>query len=560
MRALLVSILVFVALVAAVTGCGRSPRYDARLVRADSLMRDTPDSALAILEAVDNAGLATEGDRAYRDLLLTQARYRCYITATSDSAINRALDYYRRHSTEREKLTRAHIYKGAVMEELGHPDSAMLYYKHAEATADPDDHFNLGYTKLRIGSLYVGYYAFDGSEIEKYEEALDHFDKIGDQEYLHKCKNNLGCLYRESDPVKAEKLLNQAKSISLQRNDTVSLIDDIHALTLLHYYYERYNQALKLVHEVERLQLAKECLSFDFCTTAANVYAKVGKPDSAMIYLRLAEQYDYQNDDEKHMYYLESLGEIELARGDTNSYNRLTVKRSRLSNSMLSNGGKITITRTENAYDKAMDKAADDRHDLLKMALIILASLAAVAGIFIVVRYIHNINKEKQYRQHINDLKTSAQEQLRHLSALQLSYDRIQIKDEHIKEFIDSQMLALSQVLSVCYRKPNNKLSEQIKDILKYQEKDQQNWDKFFDYIDIRFENIISSTREHFPQLDNKDLMLIALCCMDYSYIQIATILDYSNATSVGTIKSRLAKKMGLKDSLNDYIALWARH
>ena len=32
------------------------------------------------------------------------------------------------------------------MEELGHPDSAMHYYKTAEATAAPDDYFNLAYT------------------------------------------------------------------------------------------------------------------------------------------------------------------------------------------------------------------------------------------------------------------------------------------------------------------------------------------------------------------------------------------------------------------------------
>ena len=31
------------------------------------------------------------------------------------------------------------------MEELGHPDSAMHYYKTAEATAAPDDYFNLAY-------------------------------------------------------------------------------------------------------------------------------------------------------------------------------------------------------------------------------------------------------------------------------------------------------------------------------------------------------------------------------------------------------------------------------
>ena len=127
MRVLSFHILLMAVLVTAVTGCGGAHRYDGRLTAADSLMHDNPDSTLAIIQAVCPDSLTTEGDRAYRDLLLTQARYKCYIVATSDSDINRALAYYRQHKGEREKLTRAYIYKGAVMDELGHPDSAMFY-------------------------------------------------------------------------------------------------------------------------------------------------------------------------------------------------------------------------------------------------------------------------------------------------------------------------------------------------------------------------------------------------------------------------------------------------
>ena len=151
MKRLPVVILVMmVVLVAVVTGCSRVPHYDSRLAAADSLMQTRPDSALALVEAVSSDSLTNEGDQAYRNLLQTQARYKCYITATSDSDINRALNYYRSHPADREKLTRSYLYKGAVMEELEHTDSAMFYYRHAEATAAPDDYFNLGYVKLRI--------------------------------------------------------------------------------------------------------------------------------------------------------------------------------------------------------------------------------------------------------------------------------------------------------------------------------------------------------------------------------------------------------------------------
>ena len=110
-------------------GCGGHPHYDTRLTAADNLLKQDMDSTLTLLEAINLGSLGNEADRAYHALLLTEARYRCYIPATSDSLINVALDYYERHGEEREKLTRAYIYKGAVIEELGQYREAMQYYK-----------------------------------------------------------------------------------------------------------------------------------------------------------------------------------------------------------------------------------------------------------------------------------------------------------------------------------------------------------------------------------------------------------------------------------------------
>ena len=82
----------------------------------------------------------------------------------------------------------------------------------------------------------------------------------------------------------------------------------------------------------------------------------------------------------------------------------------------------------------------------------------------------------------------------------------------------------------------------------------EKKWILLFDYIDAEKNGIISRTRASYPMLNDKDLLLIALISLDFSYIHIAIILGYSNATSVSTIKQRLAKKMHLNISLNDYI------
>ena len=132
-QTLMYVILSFTSMMWVLGGCHRNNMAgnDQILAEADSLLQsNNPDSALQVLSAIDGAGLGSAGDRAYHALLLTQAQYRCYADITSDSTINVALDYYKRHDGEQEKLTRSYIYKGAVTEVLGNPESAMTYYKH----------------------------------------------------------------------------------------------------------------------------------------------------------------------------------------------------------------------------------------------------------------------------------------------------------------------------------------------------------------------------------------------------------------------------------------------
>ena len=109
-------------------------------------------------------------------------------------------------------------------------------------------------------------------------------------------------------------------------------------------------------------------------------------------------------------------------------------------------------------------------------------------------------------------------------------------------------------MIEACYHNPNSKLSDQVKRIVQFQHTNKQQWTQLYHYIDAEYNDIISKTREAYPQLSDKDLLLIALTTTGFSYIQIAIILGYANATSVGTIKQRLAKKMRLMGSLNDYI------
>ena len=101
MKKLWIYILLLFSLVE-IWSCSGQQNYDNRLTAADSLIKLDVDSALTLLEAINPASLGSEADQAYHALLLTEARYKCYIPATSDSAVNLALDYYEQHGREQE--------------------------------------------------------------------------------------------------------------------------------------------------------------------------------------------------------------------------------------------------------------------------------------------------------------------------------------------------------------------------------------------------------------------------------------------------------------------------
>ena len=553
MKQLLWVIVAMIVLGVVVPGCDDVARYDSRLIVADSLIRDHADSVLKVLEALSPSGLSTEGDRAYRDLLITQARYKAYVPATTDSSINRALAYYRAHPKEREKLTRAYIYKGTVMEGLGHPDSAMLYYKQAEDRADTADYYNLGYVKLQMGALYNDYFSFNGQETLKYEEALENFKKADDSAYIFVCLNNLGCMYRENLPQKAESMLMEASQLARNLQDTSYIIYNDLSLAVLYYYQGKYTQARRLFWELFASKNPQNDYILFF--TAANVYARLGILDSAEMYHNLACENKNGDESRYRMYYLRSLSELAVARKDTLTSLRLAQESERIDDSLTSNHKKFIILNTEVTHDQESaennqrkHKSRETSYVWLIVTIIVLALLVMLLGYRLSRRNAH------RYDELIADLRKENQNQSDNLKTLQNNIDNLRIDDDKLRDYINSHIDMMRNVIEECYHAPHGPLAMKIRKIVKYQEENAGIWNKLFHYLDMEYNNIMSSTIEHYPQLGDKDLLMISLTCMGYSCAQIAIVLGYSSSSGISTIRKRIASKMGLDCSLSEYI------
>jgi hypothetical protein len=191
---------------------------------------------------------------------------------------------------------------------------------------------------------------------------------------------------------------------------------------------------------------------------------------------------------------------------------------------------------------------------ILVVAILLMLLLGAV-----LLLYFNRRRKNLQMQlQRVKGLLDSSESQL---TEMRLSLDHLNkldtsnIKENRLKKFLNSYISLTRDVMEEFYHQPSSKYTQRIKEVIKFQNKNKNKWEKLYDYIDMEFNDIITKTRTNYPQLNDKDLMLVALSAMDFSCIQIALIMGYSNQTSVGTIRKRLCEKMNIKGTLNDYIA-----
>ena len=543
-------ITVMAVLVTLVTGCGGAHRYDARLVAADSLMWTAPDSALATLTAIDS--LTGESDQAYRDLLMTQARYKCYadITASDDSAITRAIDYYRAHSSQREKLTRAYLYKGAVMEELDRVDSAMYYYKTAELNADPKDYTNLGQINTRIGALYQWYYVNTQICFDKFQKALEYYRHTSNKRLQVACLFNMAGCRGVTPKGNAEQLLSEATQLAIELNDsTYYFLCQELLCRQLTYYGDSIARAKQIA--LHCLNNYQRYVNHDLLLDLADIYVNIGKPDSAKYYLDMVtESVEIANLEQVKTRRFQILSDISKLEGDTALGSHYDMLSHQVSDSILDSEKRYQIQEIENEFNNRQNKSSQSRIDNLHWIILSLISIALAVSMLAFYFYHH----KHRYDRIIKDIKQQSANQLNDLTILNDNIENLKIRDNQLKGFITSHLALMREMIEACYHSPQSKLTEQVKKIVQFQHDNEQKWTQLYHYIDAEYNNLISKTRDNYPQLNDKDLMLIALTSIGFSYIQIAIIMGYSNATSVSTIKQRLAQKMHLDGSLNDYI------
>ena len=99
--------------------------------KIENLMPQHPDSALMLLEQIENKENLSRKDKAHYYLLLTEAEDKTYVTHTTDSLISIAADYYEKTDDLGTKSESLVSIKEESIKTWGSPLKAQEYYLKA---------------------------------------------------------------------------------------------------------------------------------------------------------------------------------------------------------------------------------------------------------------------------------------------------------------------------------------------------------------------------------------------------------------------------------------------
>ena len=269
--------------------CSRAGEHEALFRQVESVVSDHPDSAMVLLQRIEEPERLDSADWARWALLTTQARDKAFIRHTTDSVINRVADYYQRFGDNHQKAL-AYYYVGRVNSDLGQLERATdAFFRASDYSAKTDDHDLTFQVLTQMGTCF----AYQGltHEAEKtYRKALGIATQANDSANMAFGAAYLARVYslKENWP-KTNAYYQQAIEIADRIGNLHALLLSVQELASVYTEQNRLEEALvwarRLVEFEGRTGLPNN-RSGDL--VLGDIYRRMGEMDSACFYLNRA--------------------------------------------------------------------------------------------------------------------------------------------------------------------------------------------------------------------------------------------------------------------------------
>lgn len=249
--------------------------------KIEDFMPQHPDSALMLLEQIENKETLSRKDKAHYYLLLTEAEDKTYVTHTTDSLISIAADYYEK-TDDLGRKAKAWYYRGRVNQDLGHPLKAQEYYlKALRDEEEIEDHALLGRINNHIGMLYT-YQTVYEKALPFQKKAVENFHLLNDSTGQVFALRDLGRTFSMLGHPDSAIICGQ-KAIALMRK---RIIPSVYTeLADLYIQEQRLEEAYGLL-QTSLQNIVKSQAKFPIYLVLGQLHKENGQMDSARFYLQ----------------------------------------------------------------------------------------------------------------------------------------------------------------------------------------------------------------------------------------------------------------------------------
>lgn len=372
-------------------GCNRQENIDVRLTEADSLMMSNPEKSLEILESIGKPHYSGEELNAYYALLLSQARYRNFIDAESDSLIMVAVKYYET-TGDRRNLACAYLYAGCVNGELGDEEKDLYFTQKAAETAEKTvDYGLLTHIYYHWGRILCDKKPYNMA-IEYFEKSKKYAEAEGDKRYIANNFYELSRIYTyQNDLHKAKEMIDSA----IQLKSRLSVMYTMQSMIL-----KQLDMPKQALNAIEKAQghASGDLDSTVIYSCKGDIFLCLNQLDSAECYIKRSKDNDsyYSRADYENL-----MSELEEKRGDYRQSLIHSRNYARLLDTIKMEEDSSRIMAMQRRYDYA--RVERDRNELemesqRKTIVILLMAFAAACCAVVATIYISQRRKRNSRR------------------------------------------------------------------------------------------------------------------------------------------------------------------
>ena len=510
-----------ILLLLGITGCRKHYPVAEKLLQAETVMNEHPDSALNLLKGIAQPELHTQAHHARYALLYSQALDKNYIDLTSDSLINLAVDYYKDRDDVRAKFF-SYYYLGRIYTNANNLTQATLAYMEAEQLVDElGDDYAVGLLYKQIGLVYKSYYDFPKS-LQAHQQAIEHFTKANKPIHKIQAKLTLSTVYRNlNEKEKSYKVLQNALMESQNLNDWSLIKSCINNLIAVCIDLEKWEEATKWHQEYQKND-SRNYPTIAFYGYIARLHAKNRNFEEAFMLLDETWKKTKSLQDSINLYYAES--QVHQMNGSWEEAYRSIEKSVSHQNKIVRKSLQQPVLTTQNNFlnqELELQKYKAQSEKQMRIIGVVLTIFLAVAAVYAVSvyikrqreKYLKQIRKQVARIELLKDEKNGMEEEVRKLN--QLLSQGGKLKDELMQakgEWTRLEDIRALELYTRLHQAPS--LYNPSAD-----------YDALLRWVDIASVRFAERLQESYPHLNVSEITLCCLVRMGYSPSQMAEIL-----------------------------------